>query len=147
MSQSQAADRRDVEGRRGGKTRAGVSLAEQTGASKWLALSHEWERSGVSQVEFCQQRGLAVASLRWWRWRLGTRARQSGSRVQLVPVASRSPAPFVPVEVIGEAVSHLPAARLATVDIVLRRGRRVRVGADFDALLLARIVKVLEAIP
>jgi hypothetical protein len=58
-----------------------------------------------------------------------------------------SAASFVPVEVVLETARPPFRARSATVDVVLRHRRRVRVGADFDAALLSRVVQLLEAIP
>lgn len=124
--------------------------AAKTGARKWAVISAEWERSGLRQAEFCRQRGVAVRTLRWWRWRLGREATPCDPGAAR-PVTSSPPPPaitpaFLPVQVIAE-----PRRRrrrpTPTIDIVLQRRRRVRVSADFDARLLARVVSVLEAIP
>lgn len=135
------------------KPRSGLAnpdAATDEGASKWMELSDEWERSGLMQTEFCRQRGLAVHTFRWWRWRLG-RSRKAGhslvSKATVTALAAPTATPaFLPVQVIAEP-RRTRRQRLSTMDIVLRRRRRVRVTAEFDARLLARVVSVLEAIP
>lgn len=132
------------------KQRSESRVLDSRGAQKWRELSQEWERSGLPQTEFCRQRGLAVHTLRWWRWRLrlgGARKLARRLKAAVGVPSSSSPMPsFVPVQVIAEA--RQPRRReLPTMDIVLRRRRRVRIDADFDARMLARVVRVLEAIP
>lgn len=39
-------------------------------AACWRELLTEWEGSGVSQAEFCRQRGLKAVNLAWWKRRL-----------------------------------------------------------------------------
>jgi hypothetical protein len=53
---------------------------------------------------------------------------------------------FVPVQVIATP-QHRPPSAVSTMDIILRRRRRLRVSSDFDPHFLARVVKVLEAVP
>jgi hypothetical protein len=119
------------------------SLGEQN----WAELSVQWEQSGLRQSEFCRQHGLSVQTFRWWRWRLGSgkAGRPLASRMPAAPTPTAM-ATFVPVEVIA-APKRPRRARQPTMDVVLRRRRRVRVSADFDARFLARVVSVLEALP
>lgn len=120
-----------------------------TGAQKWARLIARWRESGLNQVEFCREHGLAVYTLRWWKWRLGGGV--PGSRGS--PSARAAPDPqtslpaFVPVQIVSpDEGPRVPPPR-STIDVLVRGRRRVRVGADFDARLLARLVAVLEAIP
>ena len=39
----------------------------------WRQRFEQFERSGLSQARFCQQRGLALATFTWWRRRLKMR--------------------------------------------------------------------------
>lgn len=133
---------------KGAGTRPASNVADARGALKWERLSAEWESSGLRQTEFCRQRGLAVHTLRWWRWRLrGDEGRPRAAKAPVpVPAAPPTVPTFVPVQVVAEPLRPR-CQQHATMEIVLRRRRRVRVGADFDARLLARVVRVLEAIP
>lgn len=36
-------------------------------AAYWRRLLAEWERSGLSQAEFCRRRGLKAVNLAWWK--------------------------------------------------------------------------------
>jgi hypothetical protein len=120
--------------------------------AEWARLCAAWERSGLRQAEFCRQLGLNVETLRWWRsqlHRLPTRDAPA-----LLPAAADTlatpvaPPSFVPVVVTPtQAPAPVRRARGSTIEIVLRRSRRVRVGPDLDEHLLARVVAALEAIP
>jgi hypothetical protein len=80
--------------------------------------------SGLSPDAFARREGLQVQRLRRWRERLG-----GGS------VAKAATAAFV------EVGRHAATER---VEIVLRSGRMLRVPDSIDAVMLRRIVDVLE---
>ena len=96
-------------------------------ARYWSDLIAAWAQSGLSQVEFCQQHGLALSTLA--RYRTRRRQQQRGDR---------SPGRWVAVEL----ASPQPADR--GLAVVLANGRRVEVGRGFDAGTLAQLVSVLE---
>lgn len=120
--------------------------------AEWARLCRAWERSGLRQADFCRQLGLNVETLRWWRSHLRRRPardaparRPPASETLAMPAA---PPRFVPVIVTSaQPTAPVRRARGPTIDIVLRGRRRVRVGADLDVHLLARVVVALEAIP
>jgi hypothetical protein len=56
---------RDGEERRRWRWRSAVVLAQADG------LIEQWETEGASQKAFCEARGVAVSSFRWWKWKLG----------------------------------------------------------------------------
>lgn len=137
---------------RSGAQRGGLEKNDSAvagAALKWAQLSAEWETSGLGQAEFCRQRGVALHSLRWWRWRLARDSVRSAAppmtadRVR--PSRAISSPTFVPVQVIDAPRQR--GSPGPPLEIVLRRSRRIRVSADFDARLLAHVVSVLEAIP
>lgn len=76
---------------------------------------------------------------------------RAGERVRAsIHPAKRTSTPvaqFIPVEIVGEPTKSARASSTSTMEIALRRHRRIRVGVNFDAHLLARLVKVLETIP
>jgi transposase-like protein len=91
-----------------------------------------WQRSELSLTSFAKQHGLGLHRLRWWRDRL---RRGNGS-------PALSPDAIVPVTVVG---SSRPATTSgAIMEVVLASGRLVRVGAEFDAEALVRLVRALE---
>ncbi|MCC6997686.1 MAG: hypothetical protein IT370_23915 [Deltaproteobacteria bacterium] len=81
---------------------------------------------------FAAKHGLTRRRLTWWQERLGQTAGPRGS----------VSAPVAPVDIISAAV---PSAA-STIEVLLRGGRAVRVGADVDEAALARIVAALEAL-
>lgn len=108
---------------------------------EWQAVIRAWEASGLTQVQFCTQRGLSIHVFRAERYG----RRRSSPNLQTGP--SR-PATFVPVKVVerqkGSALALLnPTA--SVIELVLVGGRVVRVPSGFDEHLLARVIAVVEA--
>jgi hypothetical protein len=93
-------------------------------------LAAEYEASGLSQAEFCQQRDLALKTLA----RYLARFRKQSSRRHEQPTSQR----FVAVEVAGPRSSN-------ELTVLLSGGLRVEVKRGFDALTLRQLVAALEA--
>src|SRR5664279_5131876 len=91
----------------------------------------EYESSGLSGIEFCRERGLALSTLGRYRKR-GRPAPAPANPLLAVEVSGRVPAP------VGAAGSALA--------VVLRGGRRIEVGRGFDACALEQLVRVLEGV-
>lgn len=100
---------------------------------RWRGHLKAWGRSGWSQAEYCRRRGLAAADFSWWKGELTRRdaaARRKAGRV--------STARFVPVQVIaGNGGS-------AACEVILRNGRRMRVGAACEPGWIAKLATALE---
>jgi hypothetical protein len=95
-------------------------------------LVAEFESSGLSRIEFCRERGLALSTLHRYRTR---RKRQT-------PTGSSA---LLAVEVTGGAPASV-AGTMSALAVVLRGGRRVEVGHGFDASTLEQLVHVLEGV-
>ena len=117
-------------GRRG--RRNGV---QGRGATKrWTARDAEralevWRASGLSLPAWCRQEGVAYERVRRWRSQL----------------ASGRPRPqaaaLLPVHVLEDA----PTAEAPGFELELPRGLRLHVPSSFDAVSLARLLRVVEA--
>lgn len=81
-------------------------------------------KSGLSVRAFCRQRGLNEPNFYAWRRTLDERQ-------------GAAPAPFVPVEVVRDAM----------IEIVVRHGLVVRVPASSEPTAVARLVAALESAP
>jgi hypothetical protein len=93
----------------------------------WKAVIAEQRQSGQTVRGFCQRRGVAEHSFYQWRKRLG---------------AERAPVRFALVETGKEA-----ARESAAVELVLRSGHRLRIGAGVDGATLRTVLDILEARP
>jgi hypothetical protein len=89
-------------------------------------LVGEFEQSGMTQTAFCRAQGIALHTLAYYREK---------HRKQGKPGA----APLLPVELVGS----LPT-RDSHLRVELANGRRIAVAQGFDAILLKRLLAVLE---
>lgn len=62
----------------------------QTAVEYWQKLSDEWRASGLTQPEFCEQRGISYARFGYWRTKL--LASTGKSRPNLKPVTIKTAA-------------------------------------------------------
>jgi len=93
-------------------------------------LVAEYEASGLSQVEFCRERGLSLATLSRYRKRQAQGSPAAGNRwVEVKEYAGR------PV------LEDRAGSGLA---VALPSGRRIEIGRGFDAHTLAQLMGVLE---
>lgn len=94
---------------------------------RWRRRLSDWQQSGVTGREFCRQHVLSEASFYAWRREIARRDQQQHSAKRAAPA-------FVPVRVVGGE----------PVEVVVRSGQTVRVGAGFDAAHLRAVVAALE---
>jgi hypothetical protein len=93
------------------------------------ALAAEYEASGVSRQEFCQQRNVALKTLA--RYIVQRRKRRAA-------VPSSDGSRFVRVQV------ESPHSAESELTVVLTAGRRIAVKPGFDEALLRQLMAVLE---
>lgn len=113
-----------------------VELARLKHSSYWReqdgrVVVEALRKSGLPLATFARQHGLGTTRVRWWRNRLEERA-------AVPPVTS---AALVPVTLVGTLG---PTAKPSLLEVVLPSGHVVRVGTDFDAEALVKLVRVLE---
>jgi len=95
--------------------------------SDWRLLLAEWRRSGLSVQAFCRSHDLSEASFYLWRRKLE-------------PAHRPKPA-FLSVNVLPD--STLEPSTLG-VEVVLGKGRTLRVRPGFDSHTFIRVVDLLE---
>jgi hypothetical protein len=95
-------------------------------------LVTEYESSGLSRQEFCQERGVGLSTLDRYRTRRKRQAPTGSNALLAVEVSGRAPVPL--------------AGTGAALVAVLRGGRRIEVGRGFDTSALAQLVRVLEGV-
>jgi transposase len=105
-----------------------------------LRIVEETLQPGVTVSEVARRHGLAPSVVFTWRrlareGRLGETAGPVFMPVEITPV----PAQAAPVA--------SPARRTGLIEIVLSRGRRIRVDREVDAEALRRVLQVVESLP
>ena len=117
-------------------------------AAEWAAIIDQWRQSGLSLPAFCQRHGLSRGSLQNWVYKpelkraVGAARRESQAPVGEPPAPAAVPA-FLPVRIV-QADAGSKASDGAGVEVVIGVGRRVVIGAGFDAETLRRVVAVRE---
>lgn len=116
----------------------------------WRGKSEDWETSGMTQADFCEERDLSLPAFRWWRWKLKKEDRAStsslapaeGGGMRLVPVRVVDPETRSPTALSCSATAQ-PAS---SFEVLLESGTCIRVPGDFDAAALSRLLRTLEAV-
>lgn len=96
-------------------------------SSEMRRVLDEWETSGLSRREFCQQRGIAVTTLDYWRREHAVKRRKQarGPRMVAVKVKNVEPAPHFTLS--------------------LANGRRIECSWRFADVELARLIRIAES--
>jgi transposase-like protein len=92
----------------------------------------EYESSGLSRIEFCRERGVALSTLGRYRSRQQRESSAGSNALLAVEVCGRASTPVV--------------ATASALSVVLRSGRRIEVGRGFDTGALEQLVRVLEGV-
>ena len=90
----------------------------------------EYESSGLSRIEFCRERGVALSTLGRYRSRQQRESSAGSNALLAVEVCGRASKPVV--------------ATASALSVVLRSGRRIEVGRGFDTGALEQLMRVLE---
>jgi hypothetical protein len=117
-------------------------------AAEWAALIDQWRQSGLSLPAFCQRHGLSRGSMQNWVYKPELKRAVEAARREAQGPVDEPPAPatvpaFLPVRVV-QAAAVGEASDRSGVEVVIGAGRRVVIGAGFDAETLRRVVAVLE---
>jgi hypothetical protein len=108
---------------------------------RWNALLNEFRRSGLTQAEFCQRRGLSLHSFRKHLYR-----RPSPKPTPANALPSDAAAHFLPVTLLPDP-SPTTAASRPTLELLLSNGRRIAVPPGFDPQTLRQLIATVEERP
>jgi hypothetical protein len=112
-------------------------------AAEWVELIDRWQASGLSLPAFCERNGVNAGTMSGWVYKRTHKATLEEARREAGGEDTAAAAAFVPVRVMGVEPEQ-PSPGHSGVEVVIGRGRRVAVGAGFDAETLRRVVAVLE---
>ncbi|ANY77708.1 transposase [Microvirga ossetica] len=104
-----------------------------------LQIVDETLQPGVTVTEVARRHGLAASVVFTWR-RLAREGRLGDAGPAFVPVEI-TPVPRQTTPIAS------PARRTGLIEIVLGRGRRIRVDREVDAEALRRVLQVVESLP
>jgi hypothetical protein len=112
----------------------------------WIPEIQRWRASGQDAEAYASAHGLHPRTLAWWARQLeGSSGAKQGSGAKR-GVAKPS-AKFLPARIsdlgVRSAAEAVPERH--EVEVVLRNGRRVRVGREFQLEALARLLDAVEA--
>ena len=100
----------------------------------WRKHLAAWQQDATSQAEYCRRHNLAQADFSYWKHEL---ARRDGRMKRQVPAPA-----FVPIK-----VETAWGADVFDCEVLLKNGRRLRLGATISAQRAAELAAVLESEP
>ena len=119
----------------------------------WQRLVAAWEKSELSQAEFCRRRKVDAGSFGWWKRRLKGTAKparrrvggnsgrpKTGEHANFVEVALPNSA-----RVVGSTVMPGLALGPCGYEVALNNGRVIRLPQDFDPAVVAQLVIAVES--
>jgi hypothetical protein len=106
-------------------------------ARHWQEVLRAQEASGLSQAAFCRERGISAGTLAWWKRQL---RRPGPAKRRMRRRTKETGAGFIEI-----GLGHV--ATPVGYEILLSRGRAVRVPGGFDARELSRLIAAVEAAP
>ena len=122
-------------------------------ARYWHRLVAAWEKSGLSQAEFCRRRGVEAGSFGWWKRKLkgasGRGRRRGGRNIDRTPL--RKQADFVEVAppktpfVVGSTPMAALAVGSSGYVIALTSGRVIGLPHHFDPAVVAQLISAVES--
>jgi hypothetical protein len=104
----------------------------------WRAIFREQTGSGLSHTDFCRDRSIPHHSYFWYRRRLEWTKTETARRPTARPA---KPSNLVPVRI---SASSKPSPTPGAIEVVLARGRCLRVGRGFDRQTLLDLLRLLE---
>jgi transposase len=98
-----------------------------------LAIVSEVGVDGARVADVARRHDLSRPQLYQWRRELARKGLISIEATVFLPVTSEQPGP-----------DEMPAARAHTIELGLAKGRKLTVGSDVPAVVLQRLIRVVE---
>lgn len=107
--------------------------------AQWIEEVRRWRQSGQAASHYAAEHDLHKGTLAWWGQQLGGEVVGAG-RCETKPKGQ-----FLPVRIADHAAAATvaPESR-AEMELVLLNGRRIRINGEFQADVLAQLLRVAE---
>ena len=112
---------------------------------RWNALLGEFRRSGLTQAEFCQRRGISLHSFRKHLYRVPASNPTPANQPSATAAAHFLPVTVLPDPIPATVISA--AASRQPLELLLGNGRRIAVAPGFDPHTLRQLIVVVEETP
>ena len=109
---------------------------------RWNALLNDFRRSGLTQAEFCERRGISIHSFRKRLYHVPTPKPPPANHLSSDGTTSG----FLPVTILPDPIPATVAAR-QPLELLLGNGRRIAVAPGFDPRTLRQLIAVVEERP
>lgn len=116
-------------------------------AKYWAQLVRSWEKSGLTQAEFCRRRGVKAVTFAWWKRKLrGAAERTHHRRGRSTATRRRPEAKFTELLWPGRVLTGVapvaarPEAPSGSYEIVLGDGLLIRLPGDFDPEKVSQLI-------
>ena len=110
----------------------------------WQKHLRAWSQSGLTQADYCRQHQLSAPAFGWWKRKLEgkPKPRKRSPAAEQSEPRDKTPVRFVEVQR-GSAAD--PGGNPTVYEVLLSRGRAIRVGHAFDPDVLKRLIATVEA--
>ena len=110
----------------------------------WQKHLARWAKSGLTQAEYCRRRELSAAAFGWWRRQLSKTAKPPIRAERKNSDHSALPKSKSFVELNFRSSDSSLEGRGCAYEIALSNGRVIRMGNNFDAGTLQRLIETVE---
>ena len=110
---------------------------------RWNALLNDFRRSGLTQAEFCERRGISIHSFRKRLYQA-----PAPKPTPANPPSSDPAAHFLPVTILPDPIpATADAPSREPLELLLPNGRRIAVAPGFDPHTLRQLIALVEEQP
>jgi hypothetical protein len=115
--------------------RCNIPKKRKEKVSFWSPAVEAWEKSGLTQQEFCRDHGLRISTFRYWKKELSASGHIKIQQQELIPVA---------ISVAGPSSEQAKPSALISLNA---RGRyRIDIHEGFHPETLEQVLEVLERV-
>ena len=111
----------------------------------WQEHLRAWSQSGLTQADYCRQHQLSAPAFGWWKRQLEGKPRPR-KRSPAAKQTERGDRPDVRFVEVQRASAVDAGGSPAVYEVLLSRGRAIRVGHAFDPEVLKRLIATVEAL-